>query len=454
MVYHRHAQHGFAGLVAGKWARAMLRKRLPAARPAWIALCVLSILCVCASAQTNSTSAPAKKGRIVIGASVLLDGRGHVSRDTRIVVEDSKIVALDPKASPIDYDLRGFTVLPGWIDSHVHITWSFGEDGKNAGADQTTQFAAYQAVSNTWLTLMAGFTTVQSVGSPTDVPLRDEIAKGALPGPRILTAVEPLEGRGEKTGTPDETRAFVRKQKEAGADLIKIFASQSIRQGGGMTLSQDQLNAACDEANKQGVRTLVHAYKDAVRAATLAGCTEVEHGTMATDDDLKLMAEHGTYFDPQAGLVIENYLANKARFLGTPGYTEEGFAAMERVLSLDRDIVRRAVKTPGLKLVFGSDAVAGAHGRNAEEFIDRVRDAGVDPMSAMVSANSLAAEAMRMGERIGSIAPGYEADIIALDGDPLKDITAVRRVTFVMKGGLVYKNVARGAIPTYSGVQP
>jgi imidazolonepropionase-like amidohydrolase len=301
---------------------------------------------------------------------------------------------------------------------------------------------------------MAGFTTVQSVGSPTDVLLRDEIAKGAIPGPRILTAIEPLQGRGEKTGTLDEIRAFVRKQKEAGADLIKIFASQSIRQGGGMTLSQDQLTAACDEANKQGLRTLVHAYKDAVRAATLAGCTEVEHGTMATDDDLKLMAEHGTYFDPQAGLVIENYLANKERFLGTPGYTEEGFAAMERVLSLDRDIVRRAVKIAGLKVVFGSDAVVGAHGRNAEEFIDRVRDAGVDPMSAMVSANSLAAEAMHMGDRIGSIAPGYEADIIALDGDPLKDVTAVRRVVFVMKGGVVYKNVARGAVPAYAGVQP
>src|SRR5437870_4991942 len=454
MVYHRHGQHGFAGLVAGKWARAMLRKRLPAARPAWIALCVLSILCVCASAQTNSTSAPAKKRRTVIGASILLDGRGHVSRDTRIVVEDSKIVALDPKASPIDYDLRGFTVLPGWIDSHVHITWSFGENGKNAGADETTQFAAYQAVSNTWLTLMAGFTTVQSVGSPTDVPLRDEIAKGALPGPRILTAVEPLEGRGEKTGTPDEIRAFVRKQKEAGADLIKIFASQSIRQGGGMTLSQEQLNAACDEAKKLGLRSLVHAYKDAVRAATLAGCTQIEHGTMATDDDLKLMAAKGTYLDPQAGLVIENYLLNKEKFLGTSGYTAEGFAAMEKILPMNHELVRRASKIPGLKIVFGTDAVAGAHGRNAEEFIDRVRDGGVDPMAAMVSANSLGAEAMGMADVIGTISPGLQADIIALDGDPLKDITAVRRVVFVMKGGVVYKNVARGAIPAYAGVQP
>ena len=419
-----------------------------------IIICFSIFTVICAAAESHPATVSPRKKQVVIAAKMLFDVRGKVLRDTRIVIEGSKIVALDPKAMPVDYDLRDFTVMPGWIDSHVHITWSFGEDGKNAGADETTQFAAYQAGSNAWRTLMAGFTTVQSVGSPTDVPLRDAVARGAIPGPRILTAVEPLEGRGEKTGTLDEIRAFVRKQKAAGADLIKIFASASIRQGGGMTLSQDQLNAACDEANKQGIRTLVHAYKDAVRVATLAGCTEIEHGTLADDDSLKLMAEHGTYFDPQAGLVIENYLANKQRFLGTPGYTEEGFAAMERVVSLDHDIVRHAVKTPGLKVVFGTDAVAGAHGRNAEEFIDRVRDAGVDPMSAMISAQSLAAEAMRLGDRIGSIAPGYEADIIALEGDPLKDITAVRRVTFVMKGGVVYKNVARGAIPTYSSHQP
>jgi len=412
-----------------------------------IVFSLAAMVALSASAQkTAMTSSPEKK-QIVIAAKMLLDGRGRVLRDTRIVVDGSKIVALDAKASPISYDLRNLTVMPGWIDSHVHITWSFGEDGKNAGGDQTTQFAAYQSATNAWLTLMAGFTTVQSVGSPTDIPLRDAIAKGALPGPRILTAVQPLEGKGEKTGTPDEIREFIRKQKAAGADLIKIFASQSIRQGGGMTLSQEQLNAACDEAHKQGLRTLVHAYKDAVRAATQAGCTEIEHGTMATDDVLKLMAERGTYLDPQAGLVIENYFANKQRFLGTTGYTEEGFAAMDRVLSLNHELVRRAMKIPGLKVVFGTDAVAGAHGRNAEEFIDRVSDAGVDPMAALVSANSLAADAMRMGDQIGSIAPGHEADIIALDGDPLKDITAVRRVVFVMKGGVVYKNLVRRAKP-------
>ena len=423
-------------------------------RSAKIILCILSILGVCAMAQQNSSGTAAQTKRIVIAASAIFDGKGRVLHDTHIVVEGSKIVAIDPKAGPVDYDLRGLTVLPGWIDAHVHITWNFGKDGKNAGTEGTTQEDAYQSASNAWVTLMAGFTTVQSVGSRTDVPLRDAIAKGILPGPRILTAVEPLEGRGEQTGTPDEIRAFVRKQKAAGADLIKIFASNSIRQGGGATLSPEQLTAACDEARKQGLRALVHAYSNAVRAATLAGCTEIEHGALATDDDLKLMAEKGTYLDPQCGLVIENYLLNKEKYLGTPGYTEAGFAAMERILGLNHELVQHATKMSGLKIVFGTDAVAGAHGRNAEEFIDRVRDCGVDPMTAMVSANSLGAEALGMADQIGSIAPGLQADIIALDGDPLKDITAVRRVVFVMKGGMVYKNAAPGAIPAYAGIQP
>ena len=403
--------------------------------------CALMAFAGARDKQVQAQSQVAQPKRIVIAAGTLLDGKGHIFHHTRIVVEGSRIVAIDPKAGPVDYDLRGLTVMPGWIDAHVHLTWIFGKDGKNAGQGGTTPEAIYAAASNAYVTLMAGFTTVQSVGSPADIPLREAIAKGLLPGPRILTSAEPLIGQGERSGTPDQIRAFIRKQKEAGADLIKIFAAASIRQGGNMTLSQEQLNAACDEAKQQGLRAVVHAYKDAVRAATNAGCTQIEHGTMATDDDLKLMAEKGTYLDPQAGLVIENYLANKDRYLGTPGYTEEGFAAMQRVLSLNHELVQRASKIPGLKIVFGTDAVAGAHGRNAEEFIDRVRDSGVDPMAAMVSANSLAAEAMRMSDQIGYIAPGLQADIIALDGNPLKDITAVRRVIFVMKGGLIYKNV-------------
>ena len=380
-----------------------------------------------------------KPKQIVIAASTVFDGKGGVVHNTHIVIEGSKIVRIDPTAGPVDYDLRGLTVLPGWIDSHVHITWIFGPDGKSAGGGGTSQFAAEAAAANAKVTLLAGFTTVQSVGSPADIPLRDAIAIGTLPGPRILTSAQPLFGQGDQTGTPDEIRAFVRKQKEAGADLIKIFAAGSVRRPE-MLLSQEQLNAACDEAKKLGLRTLVHAYKDAVGAAVRAGCTQVEHGTLASDDDLKLLVQKGVWLDPQAGLVMENYLTNKDKFLGTPGFPEEAFTTIKEIIPSYHAFFKQALKVPGLKIVFGSDALAGSHGRNAEEFIDRVRDGGADPMAAMVSANSLAAQAMGMNNQIGSIAPGLEADIIALDGDPLKDITAVRRVVFVMKGGVVYKN--------------
>jgi imidazolonepropionase-like amidohydrolase len=363
--------------------------------------CIFIILSACALTQVPSPQTAQSK-RIVIAASTVLDGRGRVLKDIRIVIEGSKIVALDPivgpKIGPVDYDLRGLTTLPGWIDAHVHLTWSFGKDGKNVGSGETTQEAAYRSAANAWVTLMAGFTTVQNVGSPTTVALRDAIAQGMLPGPRILTAIEPLPGQDEQTGTPGEIRSFVRKQKEAGADLIKIFAAGGMLQGA-MTLSQKQLNAACDEAKKQGLRTLVHAYRDAVRAATLAGCTQIEHGLGATDDDLKQMAEKGTYFDPQGGLLLNNYLLHKDKYAGTPFYpkTVEGFAVFEKILPMNHELLQRAVKTARLKIVCGTDAVAGAHGRNAEEFIDRVRDGGVGPMAAMVSANSLGAEALGMG---------------------------------------------------------
>jgi imidazolonepropionase-like amidohydrolase len=353
----------------------------------------------------------------------------------------------------VDYDLRGMTVLPGWIDAHVHITWSFGPDGKNAYQGAPTQFLANAAASNAYVTLMAGFTTVQSLGSAADVPLRDVIARGELPGPRILTSVEALMGKGEATGTPEEIRAYIRKQKDAGADVIKIFASGGMTSGT-MTMSQEQLNAACDEARKLGLRSLVHAFRDGVRGAILAGCTEIEHGLDATNDDLKLMAGKGIPIDPQAGLLLETYLRYKQKYVTEgPYFTEAAFEKLPEIITAHQDFIKRALKIPGLKIVFGTDAVAGAHGRNAEDFIHRVHDCGVDPMAAMISANSLGAEALRMADQIGSIAPGLQADIIALDGDPLKDITAVRRVPFVMKGGVVYKNVSRGSNSVNAGAQ-
>jgi len=396
--------------------------------------------------QAQRQSPPSAGPRAVIAASAIFDGAGQTLHNTRIVVQGTQIAAIDPKAGPVDYDLRGLTVLPGLIDVHAHITWSFGRDGKNAGMNRTTQEAAYQSAGNARRTLMAGFTTIQSVGSPADVALRDAIARGEVPGPRILTAIQGLQGRGEQTGTLDEIRAFVRKQKEAGADLIKIFASGGMLEGT-MTLSLEQLNAACDEPRKQGLRSMVHAYREAVRAAIVAGCTEIEHGLGASDDDLKLMAERGIYFDPQDGLMVETFLQNKGRYLGTPLFDVDVFAGLARVMPSHHELLRRAARVPGLKMVFGTDAVAGTHGRNAEDLIHRVED-GVPPTAALVSASGLAAASLGMADQIGSIAPKLQADIIAVEGNPLKDMTALRRVVFVMQGGIVYKN-SRGLSRTY-----
>lgn len=397
---------------------------------------ILLRLTLIVAALVNLQFALAQENSITIQASTVLDGKGHVLHDVQIVVQNGRILRVEKSSGPATFNLGKATVLPGWIDVHDHITWHFGPNGHFDDKSETPEQATLAAAANAWSTLMAGFTTIQSLGSPEDKPLRDAINAGAIPGPRILTALRPIV---DSKLTPDQIRDAVRKLKADGADVVKIFASKSIREGGGQTLSDEQLKAACGEATAQGLRSVVHAYKSAVSASALAGCTEVEHGTYATDDDLRAMAEHKTFFDPQVGLVIHNYLDNKAKFLGVGNYTEEGFAKMQEVLPLNQEMFRRALTTKGLKIVFGTDAVAGAHGHNAEEFIYRVQ-AGQDSMDAMVAANSRAAESLNLQDQIGAIAPGMQADIIALDGDPLKDITAVRRVVFVMKGGRVYKD--------------
>jgi imidazolonepropionase-like amidohydrolase len=410
----------------------------------------LFLLSVLLAASLSSELGKAQERPIVLKAATILDGKGQVLRNTIIVVEGGKIARIGGAVPPgaITYDLSGLTVSPGWIDAHVHPTWHFDAKGLLAGENEPKEQTVLASAANSWKMLAAGFTTVQSLGSPLDKDLRDAIDRGGLPGPRILTSLEPISGKGEATGTPEELHAMVRQRVEDGADVIKIFASGSIRQGGKPTLSQDQLNAICGEAKKAGLRSAVHAYGPSVRMASLAGCTEVEHGLYASDDDLRFLAHQGTYFDPQAGLIIQNYLDNKAHYLGAPFFTEESFTIMEKVLPEDQELFRRAIATPGLKVIFGTDAVAGAHGRNAEEFLYRVQTCGQAPMAALVSANSLAAEALGLQDHIGSIAPGLEADIIALDGDPLKDITAVRRVVFVMKGGKVFENLASGTKTT------
>jgi imidazolonepropionase-like amidohydrolase len=396
---------------------------------------VLTSLLVPAAAGAQSVPRP-----IVIRASTVLDGKGAIVRDVAIVVEGTRVVRIDPNVSAATYDLRGATVMPGWIDTHTHIAAHFDRDTDRVHSPQvkeTPQQAMLYAAENAYRTFMAGFTTIQSPGAELDKDLRDWIAEGRIPGPRILTSLRAVT---DQTGNPSQIRAFIRKAIADGADFVKIFASASIREGGAQTMTDDQIRAACDEAKALGKRSIVHAQgPESAKASVLAGCTSIEHGNRLTDEVLDLMVQRGTYFDSNNHLLLHNYIDNKARYLGSGNFTEEGFAYMEKGLPIGNDTFKRAL-AKRVKMIFGTDGGAGAHGRNFEELVYRVRDGGQPPMDAIVSATSLSAESLRMQDRIGSIAPGMEADIIATDGNPLDDITAVRRVVFVMKGGKVYKN--------------
>lgn len=347
-------------------------------------------------------------------------------------------------ANALVYNLGRLTVTPGLIDTHAHILWHF-DNGRLSGPDEPPLQAMLHGVDNAVVTLDAGFTTIQSPGSPDDKYLRDAIARGIIPGPRIITSLQPLMAN---SGDPAKLRQLVDERKTQGADFIKLFASKSIREGGDQTMTDAQLQAACGEANKLGMRTLVHAHAaSAAKAASLAGCTSVEHGAFVTDDVFRIMAEKGTYYDPNIGLVLQNYIANKDKYIGIGNYNEEGFADMVKGEAIVLETFKRALKIPGLQIIYGTDAVAGAHGHNGEEYIARVMQGGEDPMAGIMSATSLSAKSLRLEHEIGTIAPGMQADIIAMDGNPLTDPTSVRRVEFVMKGGTIFKNI----IPSSTG---
>ena len=400
-----------------------------------------ALFALCVAAPALLAQAPAT---LRIHAATVLDGTGRTLRNATVVVQGSKITAVETgAAASATHDLGQLTVLPGMIDVHAHIGWHFDKDGRYAARPGSPAQEILYAAENAYVTLLAGFTTIQSPGSPNDVELREAVARGVLPGPRILTSIRQLN---ERSGTPAEIRQKVRQLKADGADVVKIFASASIRDGGKQTMTDEQLKAACGEAKSIGIRTMVHAHSaESVKATVNAGCDQVEHGVLLDQEALTLMAAKGVYFDPNVGVVLQNYLTNKAKFLGIQNYTEEGFAYMEKGLALNRAMIAKAVATPNLKLVVGTDAVAGAHGHNADEIVERVRQGNQKPMDAIVSATSMAAKSLGLGKTIGTLAAGYEADLVALDGDPLTDITAVTRVAFVMKGGKVYKFTGESA---------
>jgi imidazolonepropionase-like amidohydrolase len=382
----------------------------------------------------------ASPDRVTVRAARILDGKGGAVEYAVVAIEGSKIVSISHTKQVATYELGHYILLPGGIDTHVHISWHFDENGKthDPEKDEESEHSLGYGLENAYATLQGGITTVQSLGSPADLLLRNHLEHGSIPGPRILTAVEPVT---EETGDVEKILAHVKAVAARGADVIKVFASKSIRDGGGPTLSIEQLKAACGEAKELHLRSAVHAHgPESVRRALEAGCTSIEHGVLLDRETLELIAKQGAYFDPNIGLIFRNYFENKEHYLGVGNYTEEGFAKMKDAVPVALKMFKEALQVKGLKIVFGTDAVAGSHGRNFEELIYRVQEGGQAPMDAIVSATSLSAESLRLEKEIGSIAPGMTADLIAVDGDPSKDITALRRIKFVMKSGKVVLN--------------
>ncbi len=378
----------------------------------------------------------AQARRIVIQTSTILDGTGGVLKDQQIVIEGAEIRTVTTGNAKPDYDLRGLTVMPGWIDTHIHLNWHLDANNKSVNSGGKPEDMALATAADAWITLAGGFTTVQSVGAAVDANVRDFVNRGLIAGPRILTSLRQIQGTNQDKTRPDPQalRELVRKIKQEGGDVIKLFATTGLGAGGEQSMTDEQIQAVCGEAKSVGLRSVVHAIGDAgARAAVLAGCTAIEHGTFVKDETLDLMAQRGTFFDPNL-LVLHNYLDNRQSYT----FPAASLATIEKGIAPTEDVLRRA-RAHKVKVVFGTDAVAGSHGRNAEEFIYRVHDAHDKPMDAVISATSVSADSLGLGKEIGTVAPGFQADLVATDGNPLDDITAVRRVVFVMKAGKLYR---------------
>ena len=419
-----------------------------------IPLLMASLFPVAAPAQVTAIQA----GRLIDTET------GTVRTKQIILIEGNKItavgadVAIPPGAKVID--LSGATVLPGLIDCHTHLVADARDLEPLAELRKTAAQVALESVPNARATLMAGFTTVRDVGTYrafVDLALRDAIARGDIIGPRVYGAgayVTVSGGAGALNGLapdiqlprdlrlgvadgPYQVRQRIREIVSQGADLIKILATGAVlthrSNPGAEEFTPEELSAAVDEARKHGLRVAAHAHGPAgIKNAVRAGAASIEHGTLIDDEGIALMRERGTYL--VADIYNDEYLMGEAARQGLP----KDFLEKERKLGqVQRDNFRKAVQA-GVKIAFGTDSGVYPHGWNAKQFAYQVKY-GQTPMRAIQSATINAADLIGVAEQIGSIRPGKLADLIAVPGNPLEDITQLERVSFVMKDGKIYK---------------
>lgn len=417
-------------------------------------------LCAIAAAQVTAV----KAGRLVVpDAGAVLSDQVILIRDQKIV-EVGKGLAIPPGAKVID--LSAMTVLPGLIDCHTHVA-----DGQVGGEPfnvlrKTASQIVLESVTNARKMLESGFTTVRDVGTYralNDVALRDAIARGDIPGPRMYVAgayITITGGAGAMTGqapdiqlpwdlhygqanSPWEVRQRVRQLAHDGVDVIKVLSTGAVLTHGSnpssLEFTPEELNAAVDEASHFGLRVAVHAHAaQGIKNAILAGAASIEHAEMVDDEGIALAIKRGTYFD------MDIYDEECIQAGGKNGTTPADFLQHDAELGqLQRDNFRKSLKA-GVKMAFGTDAGVCPYGTSAKQFAYMVKY-GMTPMQAIQAATSSAADLLGHSKEVGSIKPGRFADLIAVSGDPLHDISILENVEFVMKDGAVYKQPKTGA---------
>ncbi|WGM31306.1 amidohydrolase family protein [Brevundimonas sp. NIBR11] len=436
----------------------------------FVALAAAAVLALATPSQAQQGPAlqafPANGETTFVQAGRLLADpeSGVVLRDKTLVIVGNQITEIRDGfvgEGPNVVDLRDSFVLPGLIDSHVHLT---SQQNPNARIQVVTRDAADSAMVGAGyarLTLMAGFTTVADLGGDNDAvfALRDGIARGDVPGPRVIasgSAVSIHGGHGDINGYrddimhllssesvcsgPEDCMRAVRTQVRSGADIIKITATGGVLSNTAAGLAQQftdaELAAIVEVAHRMGRQVTAHAHGvDGINAFLRAGGDSIEHGTYLDDESIRLFRREGVYLIPTllAGDFVARVAASPTNFF-TPAQTAKALEAGPKML----DMARRAHEG-GVRIAFGTDTGVSAHGDNAQEFALLVR-AGLTPLEAIQAATVVAAEHLRIADQAGLIAPGRNADIVAVAGDPLTDVTTLEHMAFVMKGGVVYRN--------------
>ena len=443
-----------------------MRSSFPLAAFLAVASAAAPIIASELSAQQLPT---AGTGTVAIRAARVIDGTGAAPiANGIVVVTNDRIVAVGPAGSvrvpagARQIDLGDMTLLPGFIDMHVHL---IGREIEDPGAFQSSVndypgFGVALGTEHARRTLMAGFTTVRMVGAPgfQDIGLRKAIDGGYVPGPRIQSAGHSLGITGGHCdennyrpglvdGSPetgiadgvDEVRRAVRYQVKYGADVIKTCATAGVLSGGtqGIGASQysiEELTAMVDEARKLGRKVVAHAHgTEGIKVATRAGVASIDHGSFLDVEGARLMAERGTFLVPT--MMAAEAVLRAADAGQMPPLVE----AKARAAAAAMQNATRIAKAAGVPIALGTDAGVGKHGENGHEFTLMVEWGGLTPTEAIVAGTSSAAKLLGWEDRVGTIKAGLWADLVAVPGDPTRDVTALERAAFVMKGGVVFK---------------